>query len=203
MTRGLAVLLTLTVAGCAGLPPTAPETPQADPAQLWANRLASLAPRQRWTLDGRMAVQRGNEGGQARIHWRQTGPAFALKIMAPLGQGTYLLQGDPQGVAMETPQQGRVEASDLATLMTTHLRWNLPVAGARYWVLGLPIPGHPLNSLRLDAVGRLTDMAQDGWRISVLDYQTIGSTDLPRKLFLTANDLQLRLAITQWSEPPH
>jgi outer membrane lipoprotein LolB len=201
--RAWALLVLLLMTGCA-TQPRSPPTPTIDPsASAWASRRAHLEPRQHWVFDGRLAVQNGNEGGQAKIHWVQTGPAFDLKIMAPLGQGTYQLHGDARGVVMTTPKNGQFTAPDLATLMNTHLHWNLPVAGARYWMLGLPAPGSDPDNLRLDEQGLLTDMAQDGWRISVLDYQTVGDTVLPRKLFLTANDLKLRLAITQWSTPPH
>lgn len=196
------MFLALLSAGCADQ--TRPSAPTAEiRAQQWTARRAVLEGQQSWVLDGRLAVQRGNEGGQARIRWAQTGAKFELKIMAPMSRGTYLLQGDQGGVSMETPDHRRYDAPDLATLMTTHLRWNLPVAGARYWVLGLPAPKPAPTNVVLDEEGRLTDMAQDGWRISVLDYQLVGAQNLPRKLFLMANDLQLRIAITQWPTPPH
>jgi outer membrane lipoprotein LolB len=194
------ILLAGAMAGCANQ--IRPTPTVEGPEQLWAARQVELHVQETWTLDGRLAIQRGTEGGQARIHWAQTGSAFELKIIAPMSRGTYLMHGDADRVVLETPDHKRYEAPDLATLMTTHLRWNLPVAGARYWVLGIPAPGEAPTNLLLDAAGRLTDMAQDGWRISVLDYQTVGTQTLPRRLFLTANDLQLRLAITQWPTPP-
>jgi outer membrane biogenesis lipoprotein LolB len=86
--------------------------------------------------------------------------------------------------------------------MTTHLKWALPVAGARFWILGLPIPGHKVTQLSLDEQGRLSDLAQDGWRISVLEYQAVAGIDLPRRLFLLGDTLKLRLVITDWPTPP-
>ena len=172
-------------------------------AAKWATRQSALGGRESWTLDGRVAVQRGLEGGQARIHWEQKGAAFELRIIAPLGQGTTVLHGSPTGVELETPDRQHFAAPDLATLMTTHLRWNLPVAGARYWIVGLPVPHHANTGLRLNPEGLLTDVAQDGWRISVLDYQSIDGVPLPRKLFLLGGELELRIVISQWLIPPH
>ena len=202
--RGLIVcgLIAGLFAGCSASGPKS-DTPPDFAQTLWAKRRAALAPQEAWTLDGRVAVQRGSEGGQAHIHWVQKGAEFELRIIAPLGQGTTVLRGSPSGVSLETPDRQHFAAPDLAALMTTHLRWNLPVAGARYWVLGLPVPSHPHTGLRLSPEGLMTDVAQDGWRISVADYQTVAGTPLPRKLFLLGGDLELRMVISQWLIAPH
>jgi outer membrane lipoprotein LolB len=191
------------LAGCAGRlpPPLAPTLPPAQ--QAWDARVAALTPLTTWALEGRLAVQRDKEGGQARLQWRQQGAAFELRIIAPLAQGTSVLWGDTGAVALVTADGHRYTAPDVDVLMATHLNWSLPVAGARYWVLGLPAPGHPIANIRYDDSGRLSDLAQDGWRISVLDYQDVAGTSLPRKLFLLGDKLQLRMVITQWPVLPH
>ena len=55
-----------------------------------------------------------------------------------------------------------------------------------------------LANLNLGDDGLLRDLAQAGWRISVLEYQAVGEDRLPRRLFLTAGDFQLRLVIDRW-----
>jgi outer membrane lipoprotein LolB len=188
------------LSGCVQL---APAPTAVDPRYaLWEARQALLQLRQQFVLSGRIAVQREAEGGQAKLHWQQAGSQFALRLIAPLAQGTFLLSGDDQAVSLVAPNGDSFQAPDLDTLMTTHLKWALPVAGARYWVLGLPVPGHKVTQLSLDEQGRLRDLAQDGWRISVLEYQTVAGLDLPRKLFLLGDTLKLTLVITEWPTPP-
>ena len=197
MTRAALFCLAF-LAGCTVVAPRPASTPDTHDAT-WQARQLALQGLSHWTLEGRLAVQHGQEGAQARIHWAQTGTDFELRIIAPLSQGTYVLRGGPHGVALIAPDNQVYRAPDLATLMTTHLHWALPVAGARYWVLGIPDPTQPVDNLRLDVQGRLSDLAQAGWRVSILDYQTSAGRDLPRKLFILRKDVQLRLVITQWA----
>lgn len=193
----LAVLLT----GCARLAPPPEQVPDRREAA-WQSRQALLLPRGRFALNGRIAVQRDAEGGQATVRWQQAGEAFDLRLEAPLSQGTFRLTGDAQAVSLAAPDGNTYRAADLDTLMETHLKWSLPVAGARFWVRGLPVPGRPASQLTLDDEGRMTDLAQDGWRISVLEYQTVAGVDLPRKLFLLGDTLKIRLVITDWPTAP-
>lgn len=152
-----------------------------------------------WRIDGRIAVQKGGEGGNAGLRWVQAGERYDLRIVAPLARGTFLLRGDTQRVTLQSPDGQTYEAAKLEDLMADHLGWALPVAGARYWVRGIPAPDAPVADLRLDDTGRLTDLSQSGWRISVLGYREAEGQTLPAKLFLTANELQIRLVITTWS----
>lgn len=199
---GAALLLLL--GACASVAPPAVPAPLAPPVlSPWEQRVALLTPRQHFALRGRIAVEREREGGQAQLQWAQQGEHFDLRLMAPLSQGSFLLSGNALEVSLTAPDGQVYTAPDLDTLMTRHLQWALPVAGARYWILGLPVPGRPTTQLSLDEAGRLSDLAQDGWRISVLEYQNVGGVDLPRRLFLLGNTLRLRIVVTGWTEAPH
>lgn len=190
----------LLLTGCARLAPVPAPAPDLQTVA-WEARRARLLAYDQFTLNGRIAVQRENEGGQATLRWRQRGDAFDLRLVAPLAQGTYHLSGDAEAAELVAPSGETYRAADLDSLMTTHLKWSMPVAGARYWVRGVPTPGRPTTQLTLDPAGRLTDFAQDGWRISVLEYRAVGGLDLPRRLFLLGRDLKIRLFITDWTTP--
>lgn len=205
MTRAGLVGLVL-LAGCARFMPPPSSTPAVAPRtpaeQAWQARQAALTATTGFTLGGRVAIQRDAEGGQAGLQWRQQGDHFDLRIAAPLAQGTFRLQGAPDHAELTAPDGAHYVAADVDTLMAEHLAWVLPVSGARYWVLGIPVPGRPVTQLTLDAQGRLQDLAQDGWRISVLAYRDVAGTALPARLFLLGRDLSLRLAISSWSLNP-
>jgi outer membrane lipoprotein LolB len=203
---GLGVLALLAACALPDVRPT-PE-PAIDPvASAWDARVATLTSRANFGLRGRIAIQRGSEGAQAQLSWTQAAETWDLRLVAPLGQGTVRLEGAPGEVVLSTPDGAHYRAKDVDALMKTHLQWSLPVAGARYWILGVPVPGHPVGQLSLDAEGRLRDLAQDGWRISVLEYQNgpaePGGLVLPRRLFLLGKDVQLRIVITAWTASPH
>ncbi len=199
--KALGVLVVACLAGCAGM-----QTPwdrgRAAVAEAQATRRATLLALDHWTLDGRVAVQRGSEGGTAQLRWQQRGEAFDLRIMAPLGRGTYQLHGDGARVTLVAPDGRQYEADRIETLMAQHLNWSLPVAGAQYWVRGVPAPAPPATDVIFDETGRMTDCAQAGWRVSVLDYDAATTPELPRKLFLAADDVKIRIAITQWTLAP-
>ena len=184
------------LAACAQLPflPTG-TTPQ---AKAWKLREAALQGLRQWTLHGRVAVQNGKEGFSAGLRWVQQGPAYQLRLMAPLGQGTYELQGDAHGVTLHTADNRVLHAADAQGLMQDNLGWSAPVAGLRYWVLGIPEPGVPVDYLRVDEQGRLSDLEQSGWRISVLDYRQAGKLVLPSKLYMHNDTLELRMVVQSW-----
>lgn len=196
MRRWLLLAAAAALGACAQLPflPVG-ITPQ---GKAWALREAALQDLQHWTLLGRIAVQNGKQGFTAGLRWVQDGPAYQLRLMAPLGQGTYELQGDPKGVTLRTADNRVLQAADPNALMQDNLGWSAPVAGLRYWVLGVPEPGVHVDYLRVDDQGRLTDLEQAGWRISVLDYRKAGSLVLPSKLYMQNDTLELRMVVQSW-----
>jgi outer membrane lipoprotein LolB len=200
--RAWLLVLAGLVAGCAGPLRSRPASPPvAPPAQVWEAHRAAMAAVDPFTLGGRVAIQRGSEGGGAKLRWHQRGDMTDLRIMAPMAQGSFRLQGDGGGVVLTGPDGKRYEAANFEALMAAHVNWSFPVDGARYWVRGIPDPAQAVGNLNLDADGRLSDLAQGGWRISVLAYRDFDGRTLPAKLFLNAGDLQIRLIIDTWQIP--
>jgi outer membrane biogenesis lipoprotein LolB len=64
----------------------------------------------------------------------------------------------------------------------------------------VPDPSHAVSDERLDEAGRWSDFAQDGWRVSVLEYIHAAGRDLPKRLFLAHDKLQVRIAIKSWEQ---
>lgn len=189
MKRLLAGALLALLGACARLPPP----PAAQPAD--ESRVAAFAD---WRVAARLAVQRDDKGFSGDLEWRQAGEAFELRMMAPLNGGTFALAGNPTQVSLVTPKGKRYAAADAESLMQQHLGWSIALGGTRYWIRGLPRPGSATSTEVRDAAGRLTDFAQDGWRISILDYLEFDGMALPRRLFLSRDTLKVRIAIKQW-----
>lgn len=195
--RALGLLWLVVLGGCATVPQ---ETTPALDAR-WATHRAAVTALESFALNGRVALQRGSEGGGVKLRWEQRGADTELRIMAPLAQGSYRLRGDPQRVVLSAPDGREYRARSFEALMQVHLGWSFPVDGARYWIRGIPDPQLPIERLDLDAEGRLRDLAQAGWRISVLDYAPAAGTALPQRLFLNTADLKIKIAIDAWQVP--
>lgn len=189
-------LLGLCLSACSVLQPA--PTPVTPAAAAWTAHRAAMAAVTGFTLEGRVAIQRDSEGGSLKLRWQQQPDATDLRLLAPLGQGGFHLRRDAAGVTLSTADGQRYTATSFESLMQTHLKWTFPVDGARFWVLGIPDPAARVDHLQLDEQGRLSDLAQSGWRISVLAYRETDGQHLPARLLLIAGKVQIRLVIDRW-----
>ena len=82
--------------------------------------------------------------------------------------------------------------------LTNRLGFDPPIDSLRYWVLGVPEPGHPAQE-SLDSQQRLATLEQDGWQILYTDYMSVSGEWLPAKLTLQRLGVRLRLVVDGWS----
>jgi outer membrane lipoprotein LolB len=147
------------------------------------------------------ALQSGDKGWSARIDWRQGPVTWSMELVGPLNQGAVRLSGDGAGVVLESEGE-RAVAPDLEALIGESLGWRVPVEALRWWVLGLPAPDWPAEDVRLDESGRLLDVRQGPWRLSVLSYVDASPLALPRKLYVNGKAAELRMVVARWGEAP-
>ena len=121
-----------------------------------------------------------------------------MRIVAPLGQGTYILTGSPSRVQMSGPDELLLTAATAEELMLIGLGWSVDLQGLRYWVRGLPKPNTTLAEMQLDGQGRLDSLQQSGFNIDIERYTTVAEYTLPEKLLINNGDLQLKVLIKQW-----
>ncbi len=132
---GLALLW---LTACTGTPH---RPPSIDPEQAWQLRQQVLTGLEDWSLSGRLGIQTGHEGWHVSINWQQQQAAYTIRITAPLGQGSMMLEGDADSVLMQTSEGESLQATDPGRLLYHQFGWRVPVTSLRYWVLGLPAPG--------------------------------------------------------------
>lgn len=197
MKKILLLLVAAWVAGCAGLTPVTPSG-QPGAASSWKSRIEELYRITHWTIHGHLAVQAGNEGWSATLHWNQDDKDYALRLIAPLGQGTYQLRGADGEVTLLTADNRLYTASNAESLLQENLGWNVPLHGLKYWVMGVPEPGIATDSLQYDQQGRMIDLQQSGWRISISRYSEFDGRQLPSKLIMRNERFQLRLVVLEW-----
>jgi outer membrane lipoprotein LolB len=191
------ILVYLAIGGCATLPETVDRT--AMEQRRFKDREVEIDSHQDWTLNGRVAIKAEDEGWNARIRWVQRGENFDIRVIAPFGRGTFKISGAPGQVALTDPD-GEVYSADAPeALMQSQLGWSLPLQGLRYWVRGITEPSGAIAQLNLDPDARLRDLQQSGWRVSILDYRPVDTVELPARLFMLSDRLEVRLAIENWA----
>lgn len=195
-------LLALLLSACGGQPIKPLNTDLAE--RNWGIRSSNIAAVQSFGLKGRIA-EAGIAGGRGDIDWTQSGERIDLRISGPLGVGALAISGDPQGVEIRS-KDGVIATREPESYMQDRLGWSLPLGTLRYWVLGVPALAPRYDQMprivKLDEIGRATNFEQTGWKIDYLEYQTVNSLALPRKLTLSNGSRSFRLVIDEWSGIP-
>ena len=131
-------------------------------------------------LAGRIAARSGKEAFTGNIAWRHVKTGDELLISTPTGQGVarILRQGD--AVVLRTSEGREYRAADSESLTERVLGFRLPLEGLADWVQGKPSPA----------------LESRGWKI---EYQEYDEQKRPRRLRLINQDVEVRLAISQWN----
>jgi len=166
--------------------------------QLWLEHQIAINGITAWNINGRLAVKNEKDSGTATLLWEQSFANYELRLIAPLGQGTYILKGTSGGVVMQDPKNISTKAETAEQLLYEALGWKIHINGLKYWVRGIPEPYMIYSELLLDEKGRLTNMKQSGFDVSVLRYTKQNGISLPEKLTIKSNDIQLKLVIKDW-----
>lgn len=189
----LAVLATL--AGCA-----APRV-KSDRAHLATQsaREQMLADRDNWSLDGRLAVSDGHDGGSGTLEWSNTGTMFRFSLHAPVTGKTWVLKGDDRHAVLSGLRAQPMEGDNAARLLESALGWHVPVSELTDWVRGLRAPGPATIVFRADGLPAQIDQA--GWKVEYRDYDTNRVPALPKRIFASHGDYRVRLAVRHWKMP--
>jgi outer membrane lipoprotein LolB len=195
----------LLLAACAGRPVrNAPAVPVAAATQAQATRAAVLARHPQWSLEGRVALSNGRNGGSGRIDWRQDGARFEVSLSAPITRQSWRLAGDGSLARLEGLDGGVREGVDAQALLRDATGWVVPVTSLADWVRGAADARLPAASMQFDAQGRLARMEQGGWTIDYTDWQPDAGLgiELPHRLNASQGDARVRLVVDAWQGGP-
>jgi outer membrane lipoprotein LolB len=150
-------------------------------------------------LTGRVAIRSGQEAASGRLFWRH-GQAFDdLMISTPLGTGIAEITRRVEVYTLTTADARRFSAADPEMLTEQALGWRLPLAGLPDWVQGRPYGNSEGETLR-GPDGRVQLIRQLGWTIEYLAYDE--RAELPSRMRLTRDGLDIRLTIDDWTVVP-
>ncbi|MEJ2362074.1 MAG: lipoprotein insertase outer membrane protein LolB [Gammaproteobacteria bacterium] len=197
MKKYLLILVAALEAGCASAPP--PLAPVSNPAQVWQQRREQLSHIAYWHLNGRLAVRHGDEAWHINLDWLQRGDNYRIELSGPFGAGEVRLIGNAQGVKLEDSDDHTYYADKPGELLAERTGVTMPVAGLRYWILGLSTPQQKQRP-RLDNQGRLAFLEDDHWQVKFRRYANVKGLQLPDKIFISkpAQQIDVRLVVDQW-----
>ena len=167
----------------------------------WQQTVAQRQQLSSWKLIGRLGMQTETNGGSLDLFWNQKKDVYKIRLIAAMGQGTILIQGNATGVSLRT-KEGETYAKNADELLASSLGVRVPLSGLHDWLLGVPAADKPIQKQLWDEQGRLHKLVQDGWNIEMSDYKKVGKHILPHAFYLDRDDqpeLEIRLMIRQWT----
>ncbi|MGB8433434.1 MAG: lipoprotein insertase outer membrane protein LolB [Burkholderiales bacterium] len=150
-------------------------------------------------LTGRVAIRSGQEAASGRLFWRHGQSFDDLMISTPLGMGIAEITRRAELYTLTTSDTRRMSAADPETLTDQALGWRFPLAGLPDWVQGRPYSNSEGETQR-GPDGRVQLIRQLGWTIEYLAYDD--ETELPSRMRLTREGLDIRLTIDDWAVVP-
>jgi outer membrane lipoprotein LolB len=188
-----AVAVSVVLGGCHTVPPA-----REVPATAWEIRRPQLQARDKFELKGRVAVAAAGEGFNARLRWTQDGKQTRMSLDGPLGAGGVQVTSDGTAVSIVTSHGDRLDNDAARAELASKLGFDPPLGSLRYWILGVPEPGHPAQE-SLDSQQRLSGLQQDGWQIQYTDYMSVAGEWLPSKLTVQRQGVRLRVVVDGWN----
>ena len=186
----------LLLAACESIPELPPLT-EGGPA--WEQHQLALGKLKQWRIEGRLAVNNGDEAWNINLQWQQNGDDYQIELSGPFGTGKVQLIGDAHGVLLRDSDQKTFYATSAEELLFQQTGVVMPVTGLRYWVLGLPAP-FQVSQSGFDQQGRLAKLQQADWQVAFRRYTQVNALPLPDKLFITKIDksIDVRLVVDEW-----
>ncbi len=189
----------LLIVGCTPQAPRDRGLNSAQASVAWSRHQATIAEIEGFLITGRVASAELDL--RADLRWlQQSDRYFELRLAGPFGAGAVELRGDPSQVEVRSGDGVEQTASPEAWIRQRY-GWTLPIAGLRYWALGIPDPAAPSQPV-LDAQGRLASLVQNGWTLTYSEYKREGEYDLPRKFEADNGRIKLKLLIDRWTTTP-
>ena len=179
----------LMAAGCA-------HRPEFNDGLDFGERQARLLGIDRWEMRGRLAIDTGERAFQARFRWREDSGEILLTVRGPLGAGSFQIDGTADSLTVQSRGE-RLVLTDPESELSQMFGWWLPVTSLSAWLLGLPAPNYPAESLE-NQTGSLARLDQRLWRLEYEEYQVAEGLLVPRKMTMNHGSVELRLTVDAW-----
>mgnify|MGYP001588907411 CR=1 FL=1 len=137
-------------------------------------------------------------GGQKSAIFLRDPERDELWLLTPAGHALAHIVGAADGATFTGSDRSEYRAGDIGSLLRRALGWEMPVTRLAWWVQGELAPGAVVQAVERDQHGRLTVLAQEGWRIAYV-YDPPEERGSPlRRLDLAGGSHEIRLVIDGW-----
>lgn len=184
--------------GCSDISPLVKKQAVDDVDRVWQERQEKLSDIVAWAVKGRLAVRSGNDAWSASLQWAQQKQLYIMRVIAPLGQGTYEIKRGYDRVSLITAENEYLEAEDAESLMFNNLGWSVPVEGMKFWIRGIPDPDSNIENITVDAQALMTELKQSGWNIEFSRYTEEGEYYLPGKIVMENKRVKITILAKEW-----
>ena len=151
-----------------------------------------------WGLEGRLAVNDGEDGGSGNFSWAQQAGENHMDFHGALGRGAWRLNADSEEAVLELANGEVHRASTISELVMSQLGRHVPVEPLKYWVRGLKAPGKS-EALELDEKGLLVKLSQFGWDIEFDRYRKTQNIEMPAKMTARRDKQMVKLVVRNWT----
>lgn len=194
----LSLFFLLFIQGCADVTTMTKQEPVDDVDRVWLERQQRLSAIKAWAVEGRLAIRTDDDAWSATLQWAQKEQLYMMRVIAPLGQGTYEVKRGYGKVSLLTAENELYEAEDAESLMLNNLGWSVPVEGLKYWIRGLPDPDYRIENIKVDEHALMTELEQSGWKISFSRYSEEEQYILPGKIVLNNERVKITVLAKDW-----
>ncbi len=148
-----------------------------------------------WSLNGKMAINNGENSGSGRITWQQSKDTLTATFKAPLGQGSWTIKEQTDQSELISSTNGTSHAETAEILISKELGWHFPWTKIKYWLRGY----NSDTSSQLIRHENLPKSIEDSdWHI---EFQQWTSTDigfLPKKIKASQPPYSVKIIIYNW-----
>ena len=193
--RLVACLLCLIIASCA----TVKQQITTEPAA-WVAEQQKRQQVNNWEIRGRLGVQTETTGGTLDIIWKNADEDYSIRLIAPLGAGSYLVQGNSDYAEIRFPDGQTDIVSNIDVVFTSILDVDLPASAVKDWIRGLPSKTLTVEQISWNEQGLLNKIKQSGWNVEMSKY-TGDKILMPHVIYLSRDgddELDVRLVLRQW-----
>lgn len=193
--QSITLILTLILTACATQP--APPSAPASATNVNKQHLATLAAIKSFKLKGRLGVVTQKQGFSGGIEWQHQQASDNIDVYSPLGSKIANIAKTADAVTLTDQNGHSIKAQDTESLTDMTLGFMLPLTGLGDWAIGRPTASK-VDTSSWDEKGRLLMLKQDGWNISYENYTETNGIDLPNKIVLKSEKVNLKLLVENW-----
>lgn len=153
-----------------------------------------------WEIRGRLGLQTDKTGGTMDIIWKQAGDDYTIHLIAPLGAGSYMIQGGKDFAEIRFPSGEKQVVDNVDDVFASALGVDLPASAVKDWVRGLPAAALTVEQLEWNDRGLIKRIKQSGWNVEMTKYAGL-KVSLPHNIYVSRDDndaLDVRLILRQW-----